>query len=49
MLQGQMGNTYDGFIDTRQDLIESIEIKTLGQVITYSKNCFIFSFYSSSY
>ena len=42
MLQGQMGETYEGFINTRQDLIESIEIKTLGQVITYSKNCFIF-------
>ena len=33
MLQGQMGKTYDGFINTRRDLIESY--MTLGQFMTY--------------
>ena len=37
LLQGQMGNTYDGFINTRQDLIESN--MTLGQVMTCLKIC----------
>ena len=35
LLQGQMGETYEGFINTRQDLIESNMI--LGPVMTYSK------------
>ena len=33
LLSGQMGETYDGFINTRQDLIESN--MTLGQVMPY--------------
>ena len=37
LLQGQMGDTYDGFIDTRQDLIESD--MTLGQVLKYFMIC----------
>ena len=43
LLQGQMGDTYDGFINTRQDLIE--KNMTLGQVMTYFKiycNDFLF-------
>ena len=37
LLTGQMGETYDGFINTRQDLIESN--MTLGQVITSFMIC----------
>ena len=37
LLQGQMGDTYEGFIDTRQDLIESN--MTLGKVMTYFMIC----------
>ena len=37
LLQGQMGDTYDGFINTRQDLIESN--MTLGQVSKYFLIC----------
>ena len=37
LLQGQMGDTYEGFINTRQDLIESN--MTLGQVITSFMIC----------
>ena len=37
LLQGQMGNTYDGFINTREDLIE--RNMTLGQVSKYFMIC----------
>ena len=37
LLQGQMGDTYDGFINTREDLIESN--MTLGQFMKYLKSC----------
>ena len=43
LLSGQMGETYEGFINTRQDLIE--RNMTLGQFMTYFKiycNDFLF-------